>query len=165
MVAECATRPIPGPVVREVLSVLRSPGRVELVCAEPRVLVDGAHNPAGARALAATLSESFPGDRRTYVIGTSVDKPAAEIVTALGIRPSDEVVCCPASNPRALPAADLLGIVRTASPSTATEAVGGVRDAVRRAVDSLPRPGLVVVTGSLYVVAEARRLFRNPIGP
>ncbi len=165
MVAECATRPVPDPVVREVLSVLSSPGRAELVCAEPRVLVDGAHNPAGARALAATLSESFPGDRRTYVIGTSVDKPAAEIVAALGIRPSDEVVCCSASSPRALPAADLLEIVRTASPSTATEAVGGVRDAVRRAVGSLPRSGLVVVTGSLYVVAEARRLFRNPTGP
>ncbi|MHB1782712.1 MAG: bifunctional folylpolyglutamate synthase/dihydrofolate synthase [Acidimicrobiales bacterium] len=165
MVAECATRPIPDPVVREVLSALRAPGRVELVCAEPRVLVDGAHNPAGARALAATLSESFPGDRRTYVIGTSVDKPAAEIVAALGIRPSDEVVCCSAESPRALSAADLVEIVRTALPSTATEAARGVRDAVRRAVDSLPRPELVVVTGSLYVVAEARRMFHDPIGP
>lgn len=162
MAAECVYRPIPDPVVRQVLSVFRNPGRVELVCGQPRVLVDGAHNPAGARALAATLSDSFPGDHRTFVIGTSVDKPAGKIIAELGIRPSDKVVCCSAENPRALPASALAEIVRETLPCTAIEAVQGVRDALTRAIESLPSPELVVVTGSLYVVAEARRMFYDP---
>ncbi len=161
MVAECAARPVPDPLVRQALSVLRSPGRAELVCSKSAVLLDGAHNPAGARALAVTLSESFPVDRRAFVVGISVDKPAAEIVTALGARPQDLVVCCSADSPRAMAAADLEEIVRAALPSTVIEAARNVRDGVRRAVASLPRPELVVVTGSLYVVAEARGLFRD----
>jgi dihydrofolate synthase/folylpolyglutamate synthase len=161
MVAECAARPVPDPLVRQALSVLRSPGRAELVCSKSAVLLDGAHSPAGARALAVTLSESFPVDRRAFVVGISVDKPAAEIVTALGARPQDLVVCCSADSPRAMAAADLEEIVRAALPSTVIEAARNVRDGVRRAVASLPRPELVVVTGSLYVVAEARGLFRD----
>ena len=134
MVAECAARPVPDPLVRQALSVLRSPGRAELVCSKPAVLLDGAHNPAGARALAVTLSESFPVDRRAFVVGISVDKPAAEIV-------------------------------RAALPSTTTEVARSVRDGVRRAIGTHPRTELVVVTGSLYVVGQARDLFHDLIDP
>ncbi len=165
MVAECAARPVPDPLVRQALSVLRSPGRAELVCSKPAVLLDGAHNPAGARALAVTLSESFPVDRRAFVVGISVDKPAAEIVTALGVRPQDLVVCCSADTPRAMAAVDLAEIVRAALPSTTTEVARGVRDGVRRAIRTSPRPELVVVTGSLYVVGQARDLFHDLIDP
>lgn len=165
MAAECVAGPLPELAVRHVLSDLRAPGRLELVCSEPRVLVDGAHNPAGARALAENLSESFPGGRRTFVIGTSADKPAREIVTALEIRTSDQVVCCSADSPRALPAADLVEIVHAVSPLTAVQAARGVRDAVHRAVDAIPRSDLIVITGSLYVVAEARQVFRDLIRP
>lgn len=165
MVAECAARPVPDPVVRQVLSTLDAPGRVELACSEPRVLLDGAHNRAGARALAATLDESFPADRRTFVVGTSADKPADEIVTALGVRSHDRVICCSADSPRALATPDLVEIVRVALPSAVIGGAGSVRDGVRRALGSLPPPDLVVVTGSLYVVAEARRMFHGLIDP
>ena len=164
MVAEFAARPVPDPLVRQALSVLRSPGRAELVSSKPAVLLDGAHNPAGARALAVTLSESFPVDRRAFVVGLSVDKPAAEIVTALGVRPQDAVVCCSADSPRAMAAVDLAEVARAALPSTTTEVAGSVRDGVRRAITTHPRPELVV-TGSLYVVAEARDLLRDLIDP
>ena len=165
MVAECAARPVPDPLVRQALSVLRSPGRAELVCSKPAVLLDGAHNPAGARALAVTLSESFPVDRRAFVVGISVDKPAAEIVTALGVRPQDLIVCCSADSPRAMAAVDLAEIVRAALPSTTTEVARSVRDGVRRAIGTHLRTELVVVTGSLYVVGQARDLFHDLIDP
>ncbi len=163
MAAECAVGPVPEPIVRRVLPALRAPGRVELVSSEPTVLLDGAHNPAGARALAAVLVESFPPGRRTYIVGLSADKPAAEIVTGLGIRSGDRVVCCSADTPRARAASDLAEIVRVASPDSAIEAVPSVEDALRRAVGSPPAADLVVVTGSLYVVAEARRILGRPV--
>ena len=156
--AECAVRPVPEPIVRRVLPALRAPGRVELVSSEPTVLLDGAHNPAGARALAAVLAECFPRGRRTYIVGLSADKPAEEIVIALGIRPTDQVLCCSADTPRARAASDLVEIVRAASPDSAIEAAPSIEDALRRAVGSPPVADLVVVTGSLYVVAEARRI-------
>lgn len=156
--AECAVGTVPEPVVRRALSVLRAPGRVEVVNSGPPVLLDGAHNPAGARALAVVLAESFPPGRRTYVIGLSADKPAEEIVTALGIRPDDRVVCCSADTPRARAASDLVEIVRAALPDSAVEAMPSVEDALRHAAAAPSVPDLVVVTGSLYVVAEARRM-------
>ena len=159
MTAECAARPIPEPVVRQVLSALGAPGRAELVTGEPPVLLDGAHNPSGARALAALLAESFPADHRTFVIGISADKQAAEIVSDLRIRHHDRVLCCSADSPRARRAPDLAEIVRSSSPASAVEAVFSVDDALRRAVASHSHPELVVVTGSLYVVAEARHRY------
>ena len=165
MVAECAARPVADPLVRQALSALRSPGRAELVCSKPAVLLDGAHNPAGARALAVTLGESFPVDRRAFVVGISVDKPAAEIVTALEVRPHDVVVCCAADSSRAMAAADLAAIVRAVVPSAVVEVARSVRDGVCRAIAARHRPELVVVTGSLYVVGQARDLFRGLLDP
>ncbi|MHB1473611.1 MAG: bifunctional folylpolyglutamate synthase/dihydrofolate synthase [Dermatophilaceae bacterium] len=159
--AECVTRPAPDAIVRRVLPALRAPGRVELACTKPRVLLDGAHNPAGARALAAALAESFPADRRIFVLGTSADKPVAEIVAALGIRPDDRILCCSARNPRARAAHDLLDIVHATLPAATTETTHSVRDAVRRAIDTTSPTELIVVTGSLYVVAEARRMLHD----
>ncbi len=161
--AECAARPIPESVVRQVLGAISSPGRAELVSVEPSVLLDGAHNPAGARVLAALLAESFPADRRTFVIGMSADKPAAEIVSDLRIRQHDRVLCCSADSPRARRAPDLAEIARVASPASVVEAAGSVGDALRRAIDPPSHPELVVVTGSLYVVAEARRTLRDAL--
>ncbi len=165
MTAECAAGPLPESVVRQVLPAIGSPGRAEQVSAEPLVLVDGAHNPAGARSLAALLAESFPVDHRTFVIGVSADKPAAEVVSALGIGPRDRVLCCSASSSRALRAHDLAEITRTVSPASVIEAAGSVDDALRRATDPSSHPELVVVTGSLYVVAEARHWFRVSFPP
>ncbi len=164
MTAECAARPVPESVVRQVLPRISSPGRAELVSAKPPVLLDGAHNPAGARALAALLAESFPVDRRTFVIGVSTDKPTPEIVSDLQIRRDDRVLCCSADSPRALRAPDLAEIARDASPAAAIETADSVDDALHRAIDVPSHPELVVVTGSLYVVAEARRMFRGPLG-
>ena len=165
MAAECVARPIPESVVRQVLPAMSSPGRAELVSMEPPVLLDGAHNPAGARALAALLAECFPADRRTFVIGVSADKPAAELVSDLQIRHDDRVLCCAADSPRARHATDLAEIARVASPASAIESVDSVDDALRRAIASSSHPEFVVVTGSLYVVAEARRMLRDSLDP
>lgn len=159
-VAEYVTGRLPETIVRDAIATLRSPGRIELIGTEPRIVLDGAHNPAAARALGATLLESFPADHRVFVLGISADKSAADIVAQLGIRPRDKVLCCSADSPRAMPADELVSTVRSVAPGITVEAASNVEEAVYRAVDALSRTDLLVVTGSLYVVAEARLLFQ-----
>ena len=64
---------------------VRSPGRLEIVARHPAVILDGAHNPAGAEALAATLREAFTWERLHLVISISANKDVSGIIRPLGI--------------------------------------------------------------------------------
>jgi dihydrofolate synthase/folylpolyglutamate synthase len=78
-----AAQPIAGDVLAEGLGGVTSPGRLQLVGASPTVVVDAAHNPHGARALVAALSEAFDFDEWGVVLGVLSDKDADGIVDAL----------------------------------------------------------------------------------
>ncbi len=130
----------------------RSPGRMEVVQRDPLVLLDGAHNPEGTAALAAALAEEFPTTKWSVVFGAMADKdvetmlhslePAAASLNAA--RAADSARARPAAEVAAL-AADILGVPVSAH--------GSVAEAVDAALGE-GRP--VLVTGSLYVVGEAR---------
>jgi dihydrofolate synthase / folylpolyglutamate synthase len=156
--AECfLDRPLDGELVADVLATTRSPGRLEVIGHQPLVLLDGAHNVAGAHALRDALAEEFPGSPRTLVIGLLREKDPTEMLKALGAPDAARVVCCRPPSPRAHPpevvraAATDLGV----DPSR-VEAVDAVADAVAVAVAAAGPDEQVVVTGSLYVVGAAR---------
>jgi dihydrofolate synthase/folylpolyglutamate synthase len=136
-------------------AAVTSPGRLEVVSRKPLVLLDGAHNPAGARALANALLEEFVVDRRTLVVACLVDKDVRGILEGLAPATGRLVVTTNRS-PRAAPAerlrkeAEALGLHAEVAPDVAT--------AVRQAVDSAGEAEAVVVTGSLSTVGEARDL-------
>jgi dihydrofolate synthase/folylpolyglutamate synthase len=119
------------------------------------VLLDGAHNPAGARALAAALLEDFVVDRRTLVVASLADKDIRGILEGLAPATGRLIVTTNRS-PRAAPAerlrkeAEALGLQAEVAPDVAS--------AVLRALDSAAETEAVVVTGSLYTVGEARDL-------
>ena len=115
------------------------------------VLVDGAHNPAGARALQSYLAEAY-GRRLPIVMAVMREKPADEMVAALAPSASHFVCTAPAT-PRAMPPSDLLAAVRRAAPGIHGEAVAGPIDALARAV-GYGSPA--VVAGSLYLAGEIR---------
>lgn len=148
-------RPLDDALVREAFAAVRNPGRFEIVGREPLVVLDGAHNVEGARALAATLDEGFavPGARR-FVVGVLDGRSPQDLLEALGAAAAAEVVCCTPDSPRALPAADLAEIV-TAVGGT-PRVVPDVRAAVAAAVDGSTPDDAVIVTGSLYTVGTAR---------
>jgi dihydrofolate synthase/folylpolyglutamate synthase len=124
---------------------------------EPLVILDGAHNVAGAEALRRSLAEEFVAAPRTLVVGMMREKEPHEMLTALGIDDAARVVCCRAPSPRALDPAEIAAAARDlgARPE-AVEAVETVAEAVGVALTDTPRDGQVVVTGSLYVVGAAR---------
>jgi dihydrofolate synthase / folylpolyglutamate synthase len=148
-------RPLAEDVVREAFAVVEVPGRFEIVGRSPLVILDGAHNVDGARAAADTLDDfSIAGDR-IIVFGTNRGHDPVEMLEALDATQARLVVATAADFARAVPPEQ----VAAAAESMGVEAivVDGVADAVERAI-ALAEPGdAVLVTGSLYVVGEAKR--------
>jgi dihydrofolate synthase/folylpolyglutamate synthase len=144
------------------------PGRLELLRVDGHdVLLDGAHNPAGAAALATALDDLRPyllgGDQAdppplTLVHGSMADKDVDGIIAALdGARAmrGARIMATQVPGDRALPAAELARRWQARRPEGRIEAIPDVATALDRALAGAP--GTIVVAGSLYIVGEARR--------
>lgn len=142
-------------VVRETLRTVRMPGRMELISRKPMIVVDGAHNPAGVRALASTLDGAFhvEGTRRC-IIGMLTGREIDDMVTPLVDLGFTEFHCCAPHSPRAVSAHDVAQAVRNAG-GVAIEHPS-VAAALAYAREHSTDEDLIVVAGSLYLVAEVR---------
>lgn len=149
-------------VVREGFAAATSPGRLEVVRRGPTVLVDAAHNPHGARAVAQALTDEFAFARLVGVVAVLADKDAEGLLAAL--EPVlDHVVVTRNSSPRCLPvdrlatvAAEVFGEDRVSAAPSLPEAVD---TALALVDDALADGGTgVLVTGSVVTAGEARRL-------
>ncbi|MBW3604023.1 MAG: bifunctional folylpolyglutamate synthase/dihydrofolate synthase [Actinobacteria bacterium] len=148
--------PLEAAAVRAGFASVRSPGRLELLFTATGVpvLLDGAHNPAAARVLARALHELHGDRRRVAVLGVMSDKDIATMVDVLA--PTvDEVVVTTPDSPRAASVEQLAAVCRAAGLTVAA-GIADVGTAVRAAADRAGRHGMVVVTGSLYTVGDAR---------
>jgi dihydrofolate synthase/folylpolyglutamate synthase len=138
-------------------AALKWPARVEVVGQDPWLVIDGAHNVASAAALAETLRTCFPPARRTLVFGTSRDKDLDGQLRLL--LPCFESVIATRyiENPRSVPpeaiAARVFELTGRSAPVTADPS-----DALELARRSTAREGLICVTGSLFLAAEARAI-------
>lgn len=146
--------------VRRGLAAVRVPGRLEVVAEEPRVVLDGAHNPHGARALAAAVGEVAGARPVTLVVGVLADKDVDGILTALaGV--AQHAVVTGAPDERGLAAAALATAARRAwGPGVTIEVVEDPIAAVERAMVRAGGRGAVLVTGSLRTIGAARGRFR-----
>jgi dihydrofolate synthase/folylpolyglutamate synthase len=139
----------------------RWPGRLQsVVVNEQEYLLDVAHNPAGAWALRSALSELFDGRPLTFVFGAMRDKAIPEMAEIL-FPLADRVIAAPANNPRSASPED----IRVAAGRVAVEleSATNVAAALHRAREVTGKNGLVVVTGSIYIVGEAMRALGLPI--
>jgi dihydrofolate synthase / folylpolyglutamate synthase len=153
-------RAVDDEVLVAALAQVTVPGRLEVIGHSPLLVLDGAHNPDGARALAGALREGFsPAGGRHLVLGVLAGRDVPELLAALGVGPDDEVVCTTPPSPRGVPPADLAEAV-TAAGARAT-VVPEVGEALRRALDRAGGDDLVLVTGSLYTVGAARSAARS----
>ncbi|TGU71088.1 bifunctional folylpolyglutamate synthase/dihydrofolate synthase [Geomonas terrae] len=130
----------------------RWPGRMELFGDAPRVLLDGAHNPAGARALAEALDD-IPRGRLFLVIGVMADKELSGILSPL-LPLAERVFAVTPALDRALPAVELAGYCLGAGVEAL--AAGSVGEGVELARNVAGDDDLIVVCGSLFTVGEAR---------
>jgi dihydrofolate synthase/folylpolyglutamate synthase len=132
------------------------PGRLEPVGERPLTLLDGAHNPSGAHALAASLPDVF-GERRprVAVIGVLEDKDAAGMLETL-LPHLDRVVFTRPANPRALSPATLVTLAEKLG-GPPVETVPGPHAALARARELAGPAGAVLATGSIYLIADLVR--------
>lgn len=138
----------PSPAqVRRALGRVRLPGRIEVVSRRPWVIVDVAHNPVAARALAEAIRR-FPPRRRTILVfGASVDKEYAKMLAVLQ---ADVTILTRANVPRAAAPELLARHVRGAAVE-----VSDVERAMALALKLASPRDAVVVAGSFYVAGEA----------
>ena len=146
---------LPDDVVDEALARVRVPGRFEIVGREPLVVLDGAHNPDGARAAAATLTEDFaPSGRRFLVVGMQSGRDIGGVLEGLEADRAELVLCCTAPTARGIPAPEIADAA--ASLGAAAEAVTDVGAALDRALELAGPADVVTVTGSFTVIGAAK---------
>lgn len=147
-----AGRPLGDETLRRGIAQARWPGRMEYFTGPPTIILDGAHNPAGAEALADSLA-GVPRRRLIVVAGVMGDKDAGGILTPL-LPLADTVVAVTPAVERGLPAAELATLCRR--EGVAAAACGTVSEGLTLARTMAGPDDLILVCGSLFTVGEAR---------
>jgi len=136
------------------------PGRFQVVAAAgdaPEYVFDVAHNPAGAWALRSTLSAYYEDRRLTFVFGAMRDKAIDEMAEIL-FPLAERVILTHAENPRSATAEEIRHAARRVFADMRIEEAADVASAMQRAKSVAGPGGVVVITGSIYVVGEAMRV-------
>jgi dihydrofolate synthase/folylpolyglutamate synthase len=136
--------------IAEGIARTRWPGRLERVASNPDIILDGAHNPAGARALAAHIQAFFADEPVRLIYGAMRDKAIDEVTNTL-FPLAVEVILVAPDQPRALNPESLAEVIDHPNVRIAAN----IADAIRIAREN---PMTTFVTGSLFLVGEARQI-------
>ena len=154
-------RPLEESIVAEGFAGVEMPGRFEILDHQPLVIVDGAHNPAGADVCASVFFQDFdPAGRRVLVVGCLRGRDPDEMLAALRADEFDIVVCCTAPSPRGRPAGEVGRAARDLGCDEVRE-IERVEDALDHVMAHMSADDAVLITGSLYVVGAARAQLRR----
>lgn len=143
--------------LREGLARTRWPGRFEIqeIGGIPFVM-DGAHNPAGAEALAEALNEHYPEKRRIFIFTSLKDKDTQTVMQTL-IRKGDVVFLCEAPTPRTRTKEELEKMIHEQRIRADIRQAKSVSDALEQAQKEAKKDDIVLVCGSLYILGPAQR--------
>ena len=140
--------------IEEGIALARWPGRLERFGESPEIVLDGAHNPAGARALAAYIERFYAGRRITLIFGAMRDKAVDEIAGAL-FPVAERVIVTAPHQARALAAESLRDVSGHPNLQSSPDLRSALAEARRAAPDA------IFITGSLFLVAEAREILEE----
>jgi len=143
----------------EGLSRVKLPGRMELLHENPRILADGAHNAASVEALLRGVGQYLPYDSMVMIFGCGADKDIDGMLEQI-MRGADKVIFTKASNPRAARPEDLAELYEERSGKTA-QVAQNLAEALRIANNAVSRGDIVCLTGSFYLVGEAKELLQR----
>jgi dihydrofolate synthase/folylpolyglutamate synthase len=141
---------VAGAAIETGIAAAHWPGRLELVSEHPEIILDGAHNPAGARALAAYIQRFYSGRRVRLIFGTMRDKALDEISGILFPLAREVIVTAPHQARAYQPE-----VIREIVERRDLRVAAGIEDALAMARDAGPEDA-IFITGSLFLVAEAR---------
>ncbi len=149
--------PLTLETIQAALANVKFPGRMEIVQARPLVMLDGAHNPHKLQALANSLRILYPNKRVTAIIGMLMTKDAHAGMQVLLPALSRVVTVQPhVPGKPALAASALADVIREMKPALPCDVAGSVREGIDLILPQLDADDLLLITGSLYILGEAR---------
>jgi dihydrofolate synthase/folylpolyglutamate synthase len=148
------------PQLKQGLSKAHWPGRLEEVATDPLIVLDGAHNTLGVQALAKAIQTDYTYEKLFVIFAMMKDKEAEMIQSLLPL--TDHIVATEVPNqPRSRTAEELKNIILAMNPMQSVEAISSPQRALEAIRTQAGKRDLIVIAGSLYVIAEIRRLFNE----
>ena len=139
------------------LANVKLPGRMQMICEEPRILVDGAHNAASIDALMRAIGQHIAYDSMVVVFGCHKNKDVAGMVRRIKLG-ADKIIFTTTGSRRSAEPAELAAKYSEDSGKMA-QVARNLDEAMRIALGAISREDLICITGSFYLVAEAIRKF------
>jgi len=143
----------------EGLSTVSLEGRMEMICDDPKVLVDTAHNAASVRALIHAIGQHVPYDSMVIIFGCNGDKDVRGMLEQIQYG-ADKVIFTRSNSPKAVSPQDLAEMYTEICGKMCQTALT-LREAVRIASNAISREDLICVTGSFYLVGQAKKQLQN----
>jgi dihydrofolate synthase / folylpolyglutamate synthase len=137
-----------------------NPGRTQVIQKKPYIILDGAHNPEASKKLSSTIIKDFKYNRLILVIGILKDKNIKKILKNLIII-SDEIILTQPNNKRAAEIEILEKTIKEIDENKKTISIKNVKKAISKAVEISKNDDLILITGSLYTVGDAKKIFKK----
>lgn len=144
----------------EGLQAVYLPGRMEMISRDPRILVDGAHNAASVAALMRAIGQHIPYDSMVMVFGCAGDKDIRGMMEQISTGADKVIFTKAANNPRAADPKELAEIYEEKCGRVA-QICDSLEKAMHIANSAVSREDLICVTGSFYLVGEAKLLLKS----
>ena len=148
-------------VLDDGMSMVAMPGRFEVMGHRPLVVIDGAHNPAGAEVCSEVFFADFnTGGRKILVTGALKSRNPEDLLEALRANEFDVVITCTPPTPRGLPAQEMSNVAESIGCAD-VRAIDSVEKACDMALKTAQTDDAILISGSLYIVSAARAYLLN----
>lgn len=131
------------------------PGRLEIICKNPLILIDGAHNYEGGESLNAALDRYFKDKKKIFIVGFLQDKDYHQIMKMLAPK-AETIITVTPQNERAIPSSELAVILRQYSNNVYDGVT--IANGLRLALENINDESIICAFGSLYMIGEVKRI-------
>jgi dihydrofolate synthase/folylpolyglutamate synthase len=139
------------------------PGRMEIICDDPRVMIDGAHNAASIKAVIHAIGQNIPYDSMVVIFGCNKDKDVRGILNMLQYG-ADKVIFTRSNSPKAMLPQDLADIYTEICGKMCQTALS-LGEALQIAGSAVSKEDLILITGSFYLIGQAKLRFDRRLAP
>jgi len=134
-------------------------GRMEMICDDPRIMIDAAHNAASIQALIRAIGQNIPYDSMVIIFGCNNDKDVAGMLDKLRYG-ADKVIFTRSNSAKAMPPEDLAEMYTEICGKMCQNSVN-LGEALQLARSAVSKEDLICITGSFYLIGEAKIRFEN----
>ena len=134
-------------------------GRMEMICYDPRIMIDAAHNAASIKALIHAIGQNVPYDSMVVIFGCNTDKDVRGMLEKLQFG-ADKVIFTRSNSPKAVPPDDLAEMYTEICGKMCQTAVS-LGQALQLAKSAVSKEDLICITGSFYLIGQAKMRFQQ----